>query len=115
MRRPTPVLIRQAVLSRVCRGGRPRGEPELHEDVRDVAVDGVLAKGEPCGDLSVAQPLGDEPEDLGLAPGQRLRALTLRACGRGFVRGNERTRALAPFGCSDRLEGVERTLRLFGP
>src|SRR2546430_4196031 len=41
-----------------------RVEPELVQDVADMAVDGVLGDVEARADLLVAQALGDQPGDL---------------------------------------------------
>src|SRR5439155_18433541 len=60
----------QAVACRVCGCRRPRRLAKLAADVGDVPVNRVLAEDETCGDLRVAKPLGDETEDLQLAPGQ---------------------------------------------
>src|SRR5829696_5463642 len=43
---------------------------ETDEDIRDVAVHGVLADDEPLGDLPVRQTLGDQRQHLGFAPGE---------------------------------------------
>ena len=46
---------------------RARREVELAQDVRDVAVDGVLADHQPLGDLPVRQPFGEQRQHLALA------------------------------------------------
>src|SRR5262245_23692758 len=52
-------------LARGLRGRRrPGGLAELVADVGDVAVDGVRAEVEALGDLTVAEPVGDVPQDL---------------------------------------------------
>src|SRR5688572_28514107 len=61
--------------------GRPRRKVELAEDVRDMAVDGVLAHHEPLGDLSVRQPLRQQAQDITLTGrelGKRRAATTAR-------------------------------------
>src|SRR5215212_4109735 len=45
--------------------------PELVPDVRHVTVHGVMADRDVFGDLAVAQPPGDEREDLALASRQQ--------------------------------------------
>ena len=45
-------------------------DPELAQDARDVVLHGARAEEEAFGDVGVVQALGDEPEDLDLAPGE---------------------------------------------
>src|SRR5829696_816664 len=45
--------------------------PEFVPDVRDMTVHRVMADPHALGDLAVAQPIGDEPEDLALASRQQ--------------------------------------------
>src|SRR5215207_8089019 len=45
--------------------------PEFVPDVRDMTVHGVMADRDAFGDLAVAQPVGDEREDLALASRQQ--------------------------------------------
>src|SRR5918996_3197522 len=52
------------------RGGRSGRKFQLSQDVRDVAIDGVLAQNEPLGDVSVRETLGNQIEYLQLAPTQ---------------------------------------------
>ena len=72
--RATLVLGRldQLVLDRVERGLRPRREPELAQDVRDVGPGGPLGDEQGRADLLVAHPLAEQVEDVLLAIGQRL-------------------------------------------
>ena len=51
---------------------------ELLEDVRPVALDGLLADHERLGDLVAGVPLGDQLDDLELARGQRVRPAAAR-------------------------------------
>src|SRR5690606_17884606 len=46
------------------------GDVELHEDVRDVVADRLLAEVQRPGDLRVAAALGDQGEDLAFPVGQ---------------------------------------------
>ena len=64
---PETASLEQAGAGRVGDGGGARRQPQLGPHVRHVAVHGVLAEHEPLGDLGVAEPLGDEPQDLQLA------------------------------------------------
>src|SRR5215210_2931627 len=60
----------QAELGRLGGGGGAGGGPQLAEHVGDVAVDGMLADREACGDLPVAQAFCDESQDLQLPAGE---------------------------------------------
>src|SRR6478752_1299827 len=51
---------------------RSGGYAESQQQVRDVTLDGVLAQGQSLCDLAIAQPLGDESQDLDLTLGQCL-------------------------------------------
>ena len=51
------------------------------EDVADVDADGLLADEQPLPDLAVGPALGDEPEDLALAPAQPERVGPLGGAG----------------------------------
>ena len=53
------------------RGLRAIGRAELPDDVLHVLLDGVLGDRELAADLLVRQPLGEEPQDRGLARRQR--------------------------------------------
>ena len=79
--RPSPVTydlspINEVVAQRV-RGddGAPglAADAQAVVDVLDVPLDGPDAEGELFGDLAVAEPLGDQRDDLLLARGQRVR------------------------------------------
>ena len=72
-------------------GGRRRARrlPELGADVGHVPVDGVGADDQPAGDLGVAEPVGDEPQDLAFALAQRRRRSPFARAGR-VVRVEER-------------------------
>src|SRR5688572_80080 len=50
--------------------GCTAGDPELSVDVADVPLDRADAEHEFVRDLLVAQPVGDQPQDLGLARGE---------------------------------------------
>ena len=63
------------------RGGRPCRLAELAQDVRHVAVHGVLAEDERRGDLAVREPLGHEAQHLRLAPAERGAAVRLDRLG----------------------------------
>src|SRR6266853_4472364 len=56
----------QTLAGRVSHGGGARRQPQPGEEVGDVALDGVVAEPEPRRDLRIAQPLGDEAQDLDL-------------------------------------------------
>src|SRR5438128_2072381 len=51
-------------------GGCPRREPELPEDVGDVAIDGVLAENQPLRDVAIREALRDQLEHLELTRAQ---------------------------------------------
>ncbi len=53
-------------------------QPELGQDVRDVAFDGRLAEVEPDGDLGVRHTLGDQPDDAEFACAERAWKMTTR-------------------------------------
>src|SRR6266542_773738 len=59
-----------------CAGGvggglRPAAQAELGQDVADVVLDGLAAAEQALGDLEIGQPVADEIEHLGFAPGQQ--------------------------------------------
>ena len=63
--------------ARLVRGDHrlgPVAQAELGQHPADVGLDRLLADDEPGGDLRVGQALGDQPQHLGLARGQRGRA-----------------------------------------
>src|SRR4051812_36659565 len=75
---PTPKMARsgqrgldQAVAGSAGSGGRPGRLAELAQDVRHVAVHGVLADDELGRDLAVAAAGGHEGEHLAFAAGER--------------------------------------------
>lgn len=49
---------------------RPVSEVQFAQDVADMPFDCVLANYQLPGNVAVAQPIGDQFEDLHLAPGQ---------------------------------------------
>ena len=53
--------------------GRPRADPELAEDVADMAVDGAVAEEEPVGDLVVGRTRRHQGEHLQLSSRERMR------------------------------------------
>src|SRR6187549_395014 len=55
---------------RLCHGGGARRDAELAQDVRHVAVHGVLADVEAQGDVRRREIGGDEAQDLDLALGE---------------------------------------------
>ena len=65
---PGQMRSAQPAADRVRGRGRPRRQPELAQQVGDVAVHRVLADHQPLGDLAVGQALGEQ------APARRARA-----------------------------------------
>jgi hypothetical protein len=63
-------LLYEPVSARERGRGCPRGKPQLAKDVRDVAVDGVLAENEALRDVVIRETLGNETEYLELARAQ---------------------------------------------
>src|SRR5436190_936971 len=61
-------------------GMRTRVRLELGQDVAHVALDGLLADEEPPGDVGVGHPVGQELQDLPLAPGQHSLAVAGEEC-----------------------------------
>src|SRR2546428_2673014 len=51
-------------------GGCPRREPELPEDVGDVAIDGVLAENQPLRDVAIGEAFRNQREHLEFASAQ---------------------------------------------
>src|SRR5437879_1274616 len=62
--------IGEPVLAGEGGGGCPRGEPELPQDVGDVAIDGVLAEHKPLSDVAIREAIGNQREHLELARAQ---------------------------------------------
>src|SRR5687767_12489265 len=54
---------------------RPAYQPELAEDAADVGLDGLLADAERARDLLVGLPHRHQPQHVGLALGELLRAV----------------------------------------
>ena len=71
---PSATRLHQPAPNRVPRQLDPVVHPELVEDVRAVAVDGLLADHERVGDLPGAVALGDQLDDLLLARRERVLA-----------------------------------------
>ena len=57
-------------------------QAELGENRGDVVLDGAGRKEEPFSDGRISQPIGDQPQDVELAPGQRR---GVRAGGRSWA------------------------------
>src|SRR3954465_15644590 len=70
---------------RVARQLHAIGEPELLQDVRAMALDGLLGQHELVRDLAAAVSLGDQLDDLELARAERIDGLPLPATGPGQV------------------------------
>src|SRR5690349_4500840 len=82
--------LEQTLAGGVRRGGGARGETQLGEQVRDVALDGVVAQAQPHRDVRIAQTLSHQSQDLELAP-----------CELGLA-----TRALRPRRALEPLESI---------
>src|SRR5262249_53551037 len=67
--------IDEAVADRVASELHTVTHPELLEDVRTVAIDGLLADDERLGNLPVGVALGHELDHFGLSGGQRVARL----------------------------------------
>src|ERR671914_1683619 len=64
--------LRQAAADGVASQVHPVAHPQLVEDVRAVALDGLVADNQQRCDLPARVALGDQLDDLGLACGQRV-------------------------------------------
>ena len=130
-RRPAARALRrpsdQPAPGRVGRRRGARRLAELRADVGDVAVHGVRADDQPRGDVGVAEPLGDQSQDLRLGA-QRSASIAARPVRRGRARRRRRLRrivhveepatavtiaALSPShgGCSVAVRGHELRVR----
>ena len=87
-------LLRQPAFGDPGGDPGPGVEPELAQDVLHVPLGGAYGDDQPCGDLRVGQPVGDQVGDLQLPPGQ---------WGRLDGRGRWTARRLRLQGESDRL------------
>ena len=80
---PTPEWLDRAIAEPVSAGegggGCPRGEPELPEDVGDVAIDGVLAENQPLRDVAIRAAFRNQGEHLELAWAQSAQRSLARA------------------------------------
>ena len=86
----------EAAADRVARQLDAVVHAELLEDVRAVALDGLLADHQRVGDLPGAVALGDQLDDLLLARGERL--LAQRLIGPGALAGSPGSAASSPPG-----------------
>ena len=86
----------QPLLDGPGRDLRPRGEPELVEDMRDVAAGRPLRDHQLGGDLAVGQPSRDQRRDFFLARTQRRRPLAWHHGRRVDGRGRARSSAPGP-------------------
>ena len=103
------LLVHQPQLPRVGGDLRARGETELLYRARAIGLDRALGHVQLLGDLGVGVPVGDQPDHLALALGQRDAVGGIVLAG-GHQRAEPRVQIVAPR--NRQAEGLEQLRRL---